>query len=226
MNVVFVLGIGEGAAAGGSAPTFGAQVAVLSTNSDTATQVYDITTDIPAGSRIVVCGYFTPSTQTLTSVTDTDGNTYTIHQTQNQTIAGIAGTLFIASANASAILSAADGITLNFGTPDFGYRFGRVFYCSNATALDISAKATSTGSTTPGAAASTTAANTTGISMTVDDGATLTSAAWTLIGASDFIDSTFRVHYHRKDMTSAASQDPALVLAASTEWSIVWAAFA
>lgn len=210
-------------------PTFGAAIGSnLGPTGSAGTTVITLGTAVNQNDEVTVIFVWSGGGQTLSSISDSKGNSYSVLQTQAATVGGVAVTVVLACAKAATALAVSDTITLTWGGATFGYRFGRAFSTTDVQSSgqpDQSAKATGTG-TSPSAAASTTATKTSAVGLVLCANATYTAGSgWSVIGTADFIDSTFRCSYVSANFTSAGSKDPAGSLNASNTWIATWAAY-
>lgn len=210
-------------------PTFVADVGSnLGLSGSSTTTAITLSGAVAQNNRVTVIFTWSGAGQSLGSVTDSRGNTYSIVGTpQTATVGGVAMTVALATAKATTALQVGDTITLNWTGANFGYRFGRVFNTTDvsSTGQPDAVTLTTGTSSSPTAPASTTAAKTSAIGMIIAGNVTYTTGTWTISGTPDFLDGTFRCAYVYKDFTSAGSKDPAGTLSASTTWIAAWVAY-
>ena len=220
------------AAGGGSAPAFSAEIQRNIETASTATTVLTVASTIAAGQRIIIPVSWDSATQTVTSVTDSAGNTYGLIAGPIA-IGGSNSQTAIYSANASTGLTGGVGtITITWGTPAFTFRAWAVFTIlntntSNASVVDITKTATGTATTAVTASATTLTATTLCFAV-IDAGAAVTISAsnWTVSGAAQGWDgAASTLFYAYKATSSTGAQDPGGTLSAATNWACVWAAF-
>lgn len=139
---------------GGSAPAFDSEVArTTPTFASGASQIFALLAGVSTGKRIViVVGYDTGVT--ITSVTDSQGNAYSVDANVNASSGG--ASVGIASAPVTTALTILDTITVNFSGSFAGWRGAVGVTLTNTTALDVTATQ-STPTTTPSAGATTSA---------------------------------------------------------------------
>ena len=208
-----------------SAPEWVGEAGRYAEASDGASTSVTVDATIEQGNTAVVLIGWHSSTQTLTSVTDSQSNTYTIHEdlnhNSNENVA-------IASAYIStALTSGVDTITATWGSPAYTYR-GLVVEGANIQSSgqpDQSATGSGTG-TSVSASASTSAANTlcVGAVKYYDSSVTYGSSNWTVSG-SIFSSGDSQLYVFYTEETTAGSKDPGGTMSASENWGVVWAAF-
>ncbi len=214
--------MGGGTPVTSATPTWGGEVDRWAETAAGATSTITLTGGVALGNTVVVFIEWNSGTQTLTSIADTQGNTYTIHQNLNF---GTTQNIAVATAYATTALVATNTVTITWGSEAYTFRGATVAYvtgCASSGQPDQSANATTTG-TAVSAAASTTETNTVGVGVIQSDDATYGSSSWTVSGAAHVISSNNH-YYVYKNITASGSQDPGGTLSASKEWGCVWAA--
>lgn len=188
-----------------------------------ATSTIDIQTDITSGQRAVVVVQWVSASQTLDSVTDSDGNTWTVNSTDTiNTAINVA----ICSTVTAATLSSTDTITLNWGTAGFTYRSWGLFVINNSTGgEDVEATGESFG-TAISASATTTAATTIIGVVTMDSQSqTYGSSSFTVSGAALDWGASRRSYFVQSDQASSGSKNVDGTLSGNDTWGALWTAY-
>lgn len=217
-------------AGGGGTPTF---VSELTSDRETsvdnsATTVHTLAGGCAATHTLCVFIGWISATQTVSTVTDSKGNSYTVH-TASAAWDGGNGKLCWASGYMTTALVATDTVTVTWGSPAFTYRVLAFIDVSGAASAGQPDQQTTAIGTDgfPSAAAATTAANTCliGVVGVGSQARTLDSAAWTISGAvHDWPDGTDRSYYVYKNASANGSQNPSGVLNTDIAWGVAWIA--
>jgi len=213
---------------GGGTPTFVSELTRnFETDSISPSTTAGLGATIPVNDRIVIIINWADATETVSSVSDTKGNTYTKLKEQLHTV-GAQHNQSIWSANVGTGLTSTDTISITWGSPAFTYRTWAVFRvtgCNTTTQPDQSASVDSF-NTTVTCAASTTAANTVAIGVVdlADNTHNYTGSNWTVSGTFLAWASASRNYYVYKNITASGSQDPGGTLGSNDNYAVCWVA--
>ena len=193
------------------------------------TNVFTLTSGVTKNNRIMVAmAWQAASPVSITSVADSQGNTYAAHQNLNfNTSENIA----IWSANAAtALTGSTDTITITWDGDTNGPLGVIVSEGSGiSTTGQPDGGTTGTGgSTSPTASASTTSAKTLciGIVKYYDTSITYGSSAWTISGSQFVIySSNNKAYLFYSEESSSGAKDPLGTLSSSDTWGVAWASF-
>ncbi len=183
-------------------------------------------TEVPAGNHLVLIVSWLSSAQTLDSITDNEGNTWT----QDKTVISSAGTdhTQIWSCTVATVLQTADTITLNWGSVGYGSRQWVLLEAENiatSSYVDITASAVSGYSSDTSAVATTLSADTLVVGVTsFSTSQTISSLNWTQIGANQDM-STTRCAYFQGQESATGSKDSQGTLSGNTGWETIWVAY-
>jgi hypothetical protein len=208
---------------GASTPSFVAERgrgSALTSNAATNTQ--QPTGDMAAGNRAVLfVGWSAGATQNVSSITDTDGNTWTLDATLTDF-----PRWRVYSAPLGATLSTADTITINWSGAEYTHQWWVLFELENVTGVDVTA-ATGSYGTDASSVQSTTSANTVIIGVSERNDATngITSLSWTTIGTAPEVVDVYRSYYYYSEETTAGSKDNGGTLNTADDWTTIWVAY-
>ena len=194
-----------GGGGGGGTPTFGSEIQRNTETSGSSTTVLTLASAVAQNERVfVIVSWNTAAGETVSTVTDSKGNTYTKDKESLQVIANQSVSLW--SANAGTALTTSDTVTITWGTPGFSFRSWVILKGSGmaaSSAVDQTGSATGLG-TAVSAPATTTTANTLliGTIMTNDQNDTYSGSNWTISGAAHNW-GTYQNYYFQKAETSA-----------------------
>lgn len=220
--------VAAGGGGGGSTPTFGGELGRWTETSSNATTVQNPSSNVATGSTVVCIIEWNSASQTLTSVTDSGGNTYTINvnvvnnPNSNDHIA-------IATAYVSTALTTSSTITVNWGSAAYTYRAGANFYATGTASSgqpDATASNNSYG-TTVTISASTTATKTCliGLVELTSTSDTYSASNWTVSGTNqDWQGATRRNYYAYKNATANGTQNPGGSFSVNETWGGAWVA--
>ncbi len=221
------------AGGGGGTPTFGSEIARnIETSSASSTTTAAVSGAVAQNERVVIIVTWNSASQTITSVTDTKGNTYSKLK-ESLAVGGGADNLSLWSANAGTALTTSDTLTINWGTAGNTYRAWAVFRltgCNTTTQPDVTANADAF-NTAVTAAASTTTANTVvlGVVFLNNNFASKQYSLpnWTASGArQDWAAGDKQNAFLYKNLTATGSQDPGGTITPTAEnYSVIWVAF-
>jgi hypothetical protein len=191
-----------------SSPAWGGEVQRGYVAEADATTTFTVASTISAGNRAVIACSAASATN-LISVTDTQGNTWTVHKKVQDGFQVAA----IASAHITTALTTSDSITLEWNDANYLGKNWLLAYltgCASSGQPDQTAEQVAYG-TSVNVTASTTAANTVivGILYTDNNTATYSSGSWTTEGTyHDNTQNSKRNLYIRTTETSAGSKNP------------------
>lgn len=179
----------------------------------------------PQGSRIVVIAYSNYSTQAISSVSDSRGNSYSIDVTF--TDASTSCEIYIVSALATTALQDNDTVTITWSNPTYSYRFASVFYLENADVFDISKSNTTYSSTL--SASETVANDSVQIGFTFIQSETYSwtglNSEWEIIGLHNSLPGGSRGCFFEKETVSGASINPGGSFDGSVSYCVAWASY-
>jgi len=208
-------------AAAPSAPAWGGELDRWSELSDGSTSTIDLTSGIAQGNTIILFVQWVSAGQTLDSVADDKGNTYSVltsyqyNDTANHSIV---------TAYAATALADTDDITITWGSAHYSNRWGMVAYATNCASSgqpDQTAANAAYG-TAVSIAASTTATDTLLLgSIGVPDPQTVSSINWTFSGASH-IHAGYGTYYMYSQASSSGSKDPGGTISEADAWGGIW----
>lgn len=212
-----------------ASPTFNAELNDRWTaTASGSTSVRTLVGSCAAGHTLAVAVGWISATQTISSVTDSRSNTYTVH-TISSSWDGGNGKLQWASGYMTTALQVGDTVTITWASPALTYRAFAYFDVSNAASAGQPDQQSSAigNSTSPSASASTTATNTCllGIVGLASNSRTYGSSNWTVSGAvHDWPDLQDRTYYMYKNASASGAQDPGGTVNASINWGVSWIA--
>jgi len=191
-------------AAGGSTPAFGAENTRGSETASTGTTVIPITgAGITSGNAAVIFVSWESSTETLTSVTDSKGNTWTLG---TPAVKSGDGNNVLARCVLASSLTSSDTVTLTWGTAGFSNRYWMIAYATGtgATQPDAQNSGNSTFGTSINAPTITPVAAKTIVfqSFLLSSGVTYSGGTWTGIGTFNGVGS-YTTYYLYKVYSSA-----------------------
>jgi hypothetical protein len=176
------------------------------------------------GDHVVVMARWISATQTASSVTDSQGNTYTPRQSQDMT--GLNITLVAYSSQITTALTSADYIDVNWTNAAYTYRSAEAYALAGCSGYDQSAKGVSEYGQTVSVSANTAAASTQLVGwLCTHKTVTYGSSSWTASGPTQEVG-----NYHNYRMiytaSSAGAADPGGSLSDYNAWAVVWVAAA
>ncbi len=214
-----------GGGGGGGSPTYDSQIQTKTASPDGyhsgATDTITLPANVSAGKRLVVMFQYGDGvgSMELSSITDTQGNTYTVHGNKGAVINE--DKMAIASAHITTALTTSDSITATFSSPGYCARYSSMFVLSNCAASgqpDIVFNGEDTDGTPSTLSATTTETNTVAIGIARVYSSTFSGTAW------DTITTTSSQIWYKKEFTSAGAKDPALTHGGTYSGGI-WVAF-
>jgi hypothetical protein len=188
-----------------------------------STIVVPVANNVTAGKHAVLIWNHRNTSLSVSGITDSSGNTWTVHETRTGTTAN----LTLASAPVTTQLNGGSStvtITLSGTVGSDTGTFGQLFRLSNVTGVDVDTSA-SANSTTPVASASTTVAPTVIIgAVQHGNSQTYGSSSWTAIGSVHEAHAQ-RHYYLRHDVAGTGSQTMGGTISGAITWATIWAAF-
>ena len=202
-----------------STPAYDSEILRTTINGDFTTNTFAIGTAVSAGNTL---GITVQHRVGASSVTDSQGNTYTVCATNCDGFNG--GSVAVGYLTTG--LSSSDTITItqpaSGGFHERGITVHKITGAASAGQPDVATSATGFG-TSPSAAASTTSANTVGIGLLVlGDTTTTYDGTWT--EATKLTQSFNASVPIFTNFTSSGSKNPSGTMSASGGWFLVWAA--
>lgn len=190
-------------------------------NAASATETYTVVGTIPAGSLVVVCaGSARSGGSSLSGITDSRGNTYTVEQSQSPGGLGIMSG--IGSSFTGTQLVAADTITITWSASNTGH--GSIVAWSNHAQASSADKATSGSGTSTSPSSGATAATVQAIEVAFGDVAANTSvavtedAAYVNLASLTFKAGALRLNAGYRVLIAAGAQTYAPTLGSSQDW--------
>lgn len=206
---------------GGSTPSFGAEIVRNSVASGSTTFTIPIGA-LAAGKALVVSIITSASSATVNNVVDPRGNTYTVQQTDTA-VCGSGMSAAIVTSIISTPLQAGDVLTVTLNSTS-GTRLYQAMYVNNATAIDITKKASSCNSTTVNASA-TVAANSVQLGFVENVGGTTPTYAggsWSAVGANQSSGAVGIVSYIQTSNAGGGTANPNGSFASNVQWECMW----
>lgn len=206
---------------GGGSPAFSREDTRITQTDSVSPSVVDIQSDITTGKRAVLIIQWRGA-QTISGITDSDGNTWTINST-NYPASSMH--VVIASTVTGATLSASDSISIAWGAAEYSFRSWALFVIDNSTGGEDVEATSDTYNTTVSASATTTAATSIIGVVSIDDTPTYSGSSFTVIGSAFDWGSGKRAYFVRSDEASTGSKNVGGTLSVATSHGATWTAF-
>ncbi len=219
---VFAFGGSKGGpvvSGGDSAPEWVEISGLSDTTNDTATTAVTLSGGIPSGNMsVVLIGTFS-STATVSGVTDTGGNTYSLDESR---IFNGNHKLWVYSAPITTSLSISNTVTVAWGTPNYSNRVIAINNLAGVTSKNVSAAndTYSTSITIPG---TTTVSKAVCIGVINTSDETYSSSNWTI--ESIMTQGSVNVYPVHTDEITSGSKDPGGAISTIDSWGGIWVAY-
>lgn len=214
--------------ASAATPDYGGEVQRGSElGSSNSTTTITLSGGVSAGNRAVLLFRWYLNTQTISSVTDSRGNTWTVDKTLTHDTNNYHA---IISAHVGTALQAGDTITITFSASASSYRAWCLVYLTgvaSSSAVDQTASNNAYG-TAVSVSAATTASSTVLVGQVhiFNQTKTYGSSSWDVIGAGqDWATTTLRSYFVKKTVSSSGTQNPGGTLSANENWGGTWIAY-
>lgn len=220
MGYFFASGGGGG---GGGTPAYAAEVGrPASAFNSNASQTFALSSDVAAGKRLVLAHYKSNDAVAITGVTDSAGNTWSLHGGQ---INNGGGKVEIASAPIASPLSSGQVVTVTYASGTGMHRGAILITLDNAASVDVDVTpAVVYGVTRTATLTTTAAAVVVGVFCTNNPSATVSSVDGTQVGAT-YSGGGHPVALVYKNTASAGSQSMTVTLNTTSNFGCYAVAF-